>query len=41
MFTSGGASAAVGDYDNDGLDDIFVTDTEAGNRIICITTTAT
>ena len=30
MFTSGGASAAVGDYDNDGLDDIFVTDTEAG-----------
>ena len=30
MFTSGGASAAVGDYDNDGYDDIFVTDSDAG-----------
>jgi hypothetical protein len=30
MFTSGGSSAAVGDYDNDGLDDIFVTDSDAG-----------
>ncbi|HEV8131237.1 MAG TPA: VCBS repeat-containing protein, partial [Acidobacteriota bacterium] len=35
MFTSGGASAAVGDYDNDGLDDIFVTDSDEGqpNRL--------
>lgn len=30
MFTSGGASAAVGDYDNDGYDDVFVTDSDAG-----------
>jgi hypothetical protein len=30
MFTSGGASAAVGDYDNDGFDDIFVTDSDTG-----------
>ena len=30
MFTSGGAAAAVGDYDNDGLDDIFVTDSDRG-----------
>jgi len=30
MFTSGGSSAAVGDYDNDGFDDIFVTDSDAG-----------
>jgi len=30
MFTSGGASAAVGDYDNDGLDDLFVTDSDNG-----------
>jgi hypothetical protein len=30
MFTSGGAAAAAGDYDNDGFDDIFVTDSEAG-----------
>ncbi len=29
MFTSGGASVAVGDYDGDGLDDIFVTDSDA------------
>jgi hypothetical protein len=26
MFTSGGAAVAVGDYDNDGFDDLFVTD---------------
>src|SRR5262245_15454257 len=32
MFTSGGASAAVGDYDNDGYDDIFVTDSDKGTR---------
>ncbi len=30
MFTSGGAAAAVGDYDNDGFDDIFVTNSELG-----------
>jgi hypothetical protein len=30
MFTSGGAAAAVGDYDGDGFDDIFVTDSDAG-----------
>jgi hypothetical protein len=28
MFTSGGAAAAVGDYDNDGFDDLFVTDSD-------------
>ena len=32
MFTSGGAAAAVGDYDNDGFEDIFVTDSDAGKR---------
>src|SRR5258708_21287546 len=30
MFTSGGAAVAVGDYDNDGFEDIFVTDSDAG-----------
>jgi hypothetical protein len=30
MFTSGGAAVAVGDYDNDGLDDLFVTDSAEG-----------
>lgn len=30
MFTAGGAAAAAGDYDNDGLDDLFVTDSETG-----------
>jgi len=30
MFTSGGASVAIGDYDGDGLDDLFVTDSDAG-----------
>src|SRR6516162_3168995 len=30
MFTSGGAAVAVGDFDNDGLDDLFVTDSDAG-----------
>jgi ASPIC and UnbV/FG-GAP-like repeat len=35
MFTSGGSSVAVADYDNDGLDDIFVTDSDTGrpNRL--------
>jgi enediyne biosynthesis protein E4 len=32
MFTSGGASAAVGDFDNDGLDDLFITDSAEGTR---------
>jgi hypothetical protein len=30
MFTSGGAAVAVGDYDDDGYDDIFVTDSDVG-----------
>ncbi len=30
MFTSGGSAVAVGDYDNDGLDDLFVTDSAEG-----------
>ena len=30
MFTSGGAAVAVGDYDNDGFDDLFVTDSAEG-----------
>jgi hypothetical protein len=30
MFTSGGSSVAVGDYDGDGLDDLFVTNSEVG-----------
>ena len=30
MFTMGGAAAAVGDYNNDGFDDIFVVDSDAG-----------
>src|SRR5262245_27988890 len=30
MFTSGGAAAAVGDFDNDGFDDLFVTDSGTG-----------
>jgi enediyne biosynthesis protein E4 len=35
MFTSGGSSVAVGDFDNDGYDDLFVTDSDAGqpNRL--------
>ena len=32
MFTSGGASVAVGDFDNDGFDDLFVTDSAEGTR---------
>jgi hypothetical protein len=31
MFTSGGAAVAVGDYDNDGYDDLFVTDSDVGH----------
>jgi hypothetical protein len=30
MFTSGGAAVAVGDYDNDGYEDLFVTDSDTG-----------
>ena len=30
MFTSGGASAAVADFDNDGFEDLFVTDSAEG-----------
>ncbi len=30
MFTSGGATVAVGDYDGDGDDDLFVTDSDTG-----------
>ena len=30
MFTSGGASAAAGDFDGDGLDDLFITDSDNG-----------
>src|SRR5258708_31253042 len=30
MFTSGGAAVEVGDYDNDGFEDIFGTESDAG-----------
>src|SRR6267142_1465969 len=30
MFTSGGSAVAVGDYDNDGFEDVFVTDSDKG-----------
>ena len=30
MFTAGGAAVAVGDYDNDGYEDLFLTDSERG-----------
>ena len=30
MFTSGGSAVAVGDYDNDGFDDLFVTNSDTG-----------
>jgi hypothetical protein len=30
MFTGGGAAVAVGDYDNDGFEDLFITDSENG-----------
>ena len=32
MFSSGGSSVAVGDYDNDGLDDIFLTNSEKNTQ---------
>ncbi len=32
MFTAGGAAAAVADYDNDGFDDLFVTESGEGFR---------
>jgi len=31
MFTSGGSSGAAGDFDNDGFDDIFVTNSDTGH----------
>jgi hypothetical protein len=34
MFTSGGSSAAAGDFDNDGDDDLFVTDSDEGRTNI-------
>jgi hypothetical protein len=30
MFTGGGAAVAVGDYDHDGYEDLFITDSEEG-----------
>src|SRR5437016_440103 len=30
MFTSGGAAVAVGDFDGDGDDDLFITDSDTG-----------
>jgi hypothetical protein len=30
MFTSGGSAVAVGDYDNDGFEDVYVTDSDTG-----------
>jgi hypothetical protein len=30
MFTAGGAAVAVGDYDNDGYEDLFITDSDKG-----------
>ncbi len=30
MFTEGGAAVAVGDYDGDGFDDLFITDSDTG-----------
>jgi hypothetical protein len=32
MFTSGGAAVAIADYDNDGREDLFVTDSGEGGR---------
>jgi hypothetical protein len=32
MFTSGGAAVAVGDYDGDGRDDLFLTDSAEGSQ---------
>jgi hypothetical protein len=32
MFTSGGAAAAAGDFDHDGFDDLFVTDSDEGRQ---------
>ncbi len=32
MFTDGGAAVAVGDYDGDGDDDLFLTDSDTGHK---------
>jgi hypothetical protein len=32
MFTSGGSAVAVGDYNNDGFDDVFLTDSDKGRK---------
>ncbi len=32
MFTDGGAAVAVGDYDNDGDDDLFIVDSDEGKQ---------
>jgi ASPIC/UnbV protein/VCBS repeat protein len=32
MFTSGGAAASAGDYDNDGFDDLFITNSDEGTE---------
>jgi enediyne biosynthesis protein E4 len=32
MFTAGGAAVAVADYDGDGFDDVFITDSDNGRR---------
>jgi ASPIC/UnbV protein/VCBS repeat protein len=32
MFTSGGAAVAIADYDNDGREDLFLTDSSEGGR---------
>jgi hypothetical protein len=32
MFTDGGAAVAVGDYNNDGFDDLFIVDSDTGKR---------
>ena len=40
MFTVGGAAVAVGDYDGDGFDDLFVTDSARARRATSTTTKA-
>ncbi len=40
-YTALGAAAAVADYDGDGFEDLFVTDSSAAGRITSTTTMAT